>query len=391
MFSLLFMIYLAFISLGLPDTVLGAAWPSMQPQLGVNLSFAGILSMIISIGTISSSFLSGYFIKRYSSGLITLVSVGLTAVSLLWIGLFPSVASLIIVSVFLGFGGGNVDVALNHFVSKHYDAKHMNWLHSFWGIGATAGPMLISLSLILNQGWQGGYLFIGLLQLVFVYFLYRSLPKFKAKEENSTFSLADGPKVKQKHSLSSGLAKLSLTAFFLYCAMEATAGLYGASYLYAIKGVSKEMAAIGASLYYAGITLGRIFSGFASMKYKNQSLIEFGMMISGIGVVLVMVLPTFYSIAGFILIGIGLAPIYPALIHETPKRFDHQTAASLLGKQMGFAYIGVATMPFVFSRLLTNWPIEIFGPYVFFLFLLLTFSVTAYNQMAKRRKPNEII
>lgn len=391
MFSLLFMIYLAFISLGLPDTVLGAAWPSMQPQLGVNLSFAGVLAMIISVGTISSSFLSGYFIKRYSSGLITLVSVGITAVSLLWIGLFPSVLSLVIVSVFLGFGGGNVDVALNHFVSKHYDAKHMNWLHSFWGIGATVGPMIISLSLVLNQGWQGGYAFIGVIQLVFAYFLYRNLPKFKAKEGLIVPSSTSHSRVKRKHSLSSGLAKLSLSAFFLYCAMEATAGLYGASYLYTIKGVSQEMAAIGASLYYAGITVGRILSGFASMKHNNQSLIEFGVMVSGIGVILVMILPAVYSMAGFILIGLGLAPIYPALIHETPRRFDQITAASLLGKQMGFAYIGVATMPFVFSRLLTRWPIDIFGPYVFFLFLLLTLSVTAYDQMAKRRKVNEVI
>ena len=370
---ILIIIYLAFISLGLPDSLLGSAWPVMQTDLSVGFSSAGIISMIISGGTIVSSLLSCKFINRFGTGKVTFVSVTMTAVALLGFSISPSFIWLCIIAIPLGLGAGSVDTALNNFVALHYKAKHMSWLHCFWGIGATSGPVIMSLFIAKNNGWQKGYFTISLIQFSLVFLLFITLPLWKMFEKNDEESLDKKEDIEKISPLKMPGVKLALLSFVCYCAAESTAGLWGRSYLVNYKGLSADNAARWISLFYAGITLGRFLTGFLTMKFNNLILIRSGQVICIIGVVcLLLPLPIYFSMISLILIGLGCAPIYPCMIHETPTRFGKVESQSIIGLQMAFAYIGSTFMPPILGFIASKSSIMIF-PYFLLCYILIMF------------------
>jgi len=385
---ILIIIYLAFISLGLPDSLLGSAWPVMQIDLSVSFSSAGIISMIISGGTIISSLLSGRIINRFGTGKVTFVSVLMTAVALFGFSISPSFIWLCIMAIPLGLGAGSVDAALNNFVALHYKAMHMSWLHCFWGVGATSGPIIMSFFLAKNSGWQNGYLTIAIIQLSLVFLLFITLPMWK-KLENKDKKAVDeegGSTEKIKPFKIPGV-KLALVSFVCYCSVEATAGLWGSSYLVNFKGLSAESAARGVSLFYGGITIGRLLAGFLTMKFNNTKLIRMGQVICIIGAVSLMLpLPIYFSLIGLILIGLGCAPIYPSMLHETPNRFGKKESQSIMGLQMAFAYIGSTFMPPIVGLIASKTTIGILPYFLLGLILIMLIGSEKINIFMKKHK-----
>ncbi|NCB62919.1 MAG: MFS transporter [Clostridia bacterium] len=343
----LILIYLAFISLGLPDSLLGAVWPAMGPGLSAPLEGAGAISLIITCGTITSSLISGFLIQKLGTGKVTCISVAMTAAALLGFSVTPSFGWLCLAAVPLGLGAGAVDAALNQYVAIHYAAKHMNWLHCFWGVGATAGPVLLSVCMVGAGGWRRGYFVISILQWTLSAVLLLSLPKWKKEREES------GEATREKVSLR-GLKGMGITlfAFFCYCSLEATSGLWGSSYLTGARGLPPEQAALWISLFYMGITAGRLLAGFATHRLGNQELIRLGEGLCALGVVLLLLpLPVWFAMLGFTLLGLGCAPIYPGMLHETPNRFGPAASQAMMGLQMAVAYLGNATIPPSFGLL----------------------------------------
>lgn len=349
---LLIIIYLAFISLGLPDAVLGSAWPTMHKELNVHISLAGVCTMVITAGTVISSFFSGKLISRFGTGKVTAFSVFLTAFALLGIYISSSFIWILLLSIPLGLGAGAVDSALNNFVAIYYKAKHMNWLHCFWGIGATSGPFIIALYLLKESGWRMGYATIGIIQSILVVFLFLSLPLWKKFELDNDETLEEKSNTKILNLVKIPGVKSTLITFFSYCAMELTAGLWGSSYLVVTKGVSTEEAAKYISLYYLGITIGRFLSGFLTLKLGNKQMIKIGQITCILGIsILIMPLSINFQLMGLILIGLGCAPIYPAMLHETPNKFGKEISQKIMGIQMSVAYIGSALVPPLFGIL----------------------------------------
>lgn len=384
---ILIIIYLAFISLGLPDSLLGSAWPVMQTDLSVGFSSAGIISMIICGGTIISSLFSGKLINRFGTGKVTFISVTMTALALLGFSVSPSFIWLCIMAIPLGLGAGSVDAALNNFVALHYKAKHMSWLHCFWGIGATSGPIIMSLFLAKNSGWQKGYFTISLIQFFLVFVLFITLPLWKILEKNNDEAPNEEEKNTEKISpLKIPGVKLALVSFVCYCATESTAGLWGSSYLVNYKGLSVDAAARGISLFYGGITLGRFLTGFLTMKFNNRTLIRSGQVICITGAVcLLLPLPTYFSLFGLILVGLGCAPIYPCMLHETPNRFGKSTSQSIMGIQMAFAYIGSTFMPPILGFIASKTSIVIFPYFLLFFILIMLIGSEKINIFIRKR------
>ncbi|MBU3144382.1 sugar MFS transporter [Clostridium sp. CF012] len=383
---LLIIIYLAFISLGLPDSILGCAWPAMQTDLSVALSGAGVIFMIISCGTIVSSLLSGRLIKRFGTGKVTFVSVTMTAVALVGFSVSNSFIWLCIMAIPLGLGGGSVDAALNNFVAVHYKAKHMSWLHCFWGVGATLGPVIMSLYILKNNEWKKGYFTIAMIQISLVFVLFITLPLWKRIERK--YDKADDEKEKSTGNTSAlripGV-KLALVSFVSYCATESTAGLWGSSYLVNYKGLSAGQAARWISLFYAGITIGRLLSGFLTMKFNNRILIRVGQVICIIGAFcLLLPLPIYFSMIGLILVGLGCAPIYPCMLHETPKRFGKSASQSIMGLQMGFAYMGSMFMPPILGFIASKTSIAIFSYFLLCTILIMLVGSEKINRFMSK-------
>ncbi|NLI21546.1 MAG: MFS transporter [Clostridiales bacterium] len=354
---LLAVIYLAFISLGLPDSLLGSAWPSMYGLLQVPVSYAGVLTMIIAGGTILSSLFSSRVIARFGTGAVTTVSVAMTALALFGFSLSRSFAVLCVWGIPYGLGAGSVDAALNHYVALHYRARHMNWLHSFWGVGASLGPSIMGLCLAGGLGWTAGYRSVGGIQLVLVACLVLSLPLWR-QLGGAGQTEPERPAAPQTNArgLFAGArlpgAKPTLVAFFCYCAMETTAGLWASSYMVARWNVAPETAAGLASLFYLGITAGRIVSGFVSVRMDDRRMVRMGegMVLAGL---CLMILPLGRApmFLGLALIGLGCAPVYPSLLHETPANFGAEHSQQLMGMQMASAYTGSTLMPLVFGLL----------------------------------------
>ncbi len=349
---LLIIIYIAFISLGLPDAILGSAWPRIYQDLNVSISSAGIATMIVSAGTIISSFFSAKLIKRFGTGKVTTFSVALTAAALLGIYSSPSFLWICLLGIPMGLGAGAVDSALNNFVALHYEAKHMNWLHCFWGIGATAGPLIMSIYLLKDNGWRSGYATIGIIQVALVICLIFSLPLWEKFEFNTNKDEDSKKDTKLGTLLKIPGAKPALLSFFCYCAAELTTGLWASSYLVVSKGISTEKAAKWVSFFYLGITIGRFLSGFLAMYFNNKKMIRIGQVICICGVVLLVIpFSSYFQLAGLILIGLGCAPIYPAMLHETPNRFGKEISQGIMGIQMATAYVGSTFMPPLFGIL----------------------------------------
>lgn len=348
MFGLLLaIIYMAFISLGLPDALLGAAWPTIYPQFGVPVSYMGLIALIISLGTVVSSLMTDRLINRFGTGKITAFSVGLTAFALFGFFLSDNYWMLCVFAIPYGLGAGCVDAALNNYVAVHYASRHMSWLHCMWGIGAATGPYVMGFALTSGQGWNMGYLYIAVLQVFLTAILMTSLPKWKR-------TVSEQEKASQQLSIPQILkiagAKEIMVAFFCYCAFEQTAGQWASSYFVMKDGLSAEEAASFASLFYIGITVGRAISGFVTMKLNDTQMIRLGQGIVGFGVV-IMLLPLgkHASIAGLLMAGFGCAPIYPCVIHSTPDHFGSEHSQAIIGVQMASAYVGNCVMPPLFG------------------------------------------
>lgn len=355
MFSLLLaLIYVSFISLGLPDSLLGSAWPQMQESLGVSLSLGGVISFLITASTILSSLMSHQVIQRFGTGAVTMCSVALTALALFGFSLSNSFFALCLWAIPYGLGAGSVDAALNNFIALHCKAKHMSWLHCFWGIGATGGPYIMGLCMSRGMGWQAGYRTISFLQMALTLILLLSLPLWKKQE----LPLSGGETVRPQTPQWGKLlkrpgVKAALTAFFFYSALELTTGLWGSSYMVAVRGISAETAAKWISLFYLGITAGRFFSGFLTLRFSDDAMVRLGEITAIVGILLILLpLHNLFLCLGLILTGLGCAPIYPSLLHATPQRFGKSLSQSLMGTQMAISYLGSTTMPPVSGFLL---------------------------------------
>ena len=382
---LLPVIYLAFISLGLPDSVLGAAWPSMYGELGAALSWAGVVSMIVSLGTIVSALCSERLTLRLGPGGVTAVSVLLTAVALLGFSLSGQFWQLCLWAVPYGLGAGSVDAALNNYVALHYESRHMSWLHCMWGLGASAGPVIMGRALA-GGSWQGGYRTIALLQFALTAVLLLSLPLWKRPQAN-----VEGAEFKP-HSIPELLRRPGvpqvLVCFFCYCALESTAGMWAASYCTLVRGIDAGTAARWASLFYVGITVGRGVSGFLTMKVNDQNMIRLGQALIAAGTVLIL-LPTGQGtlFAGLITVGLGCAPIYPSIIHETPLNFGREVSMSMTGLQMATAYVGTCLVPPLFG-LLAQYVTPALYPWALAVILVLMFVMaeSLHRKTALRRR-----
>ena len=353
MYSLLLVIiYLAFISLGLPDSLLGSAWPVMYGQFGVPLSYAGIVTMIISGGTIVSSLLSDRLTRKLGAGLVTAVSVLMTAVALFGFSASGSLAALCLWAVPYGLGAGAVDAALNNYVALHYAPRHMSWLHCFWGVGAAISPFIMSWCLTGGRGWNSGYRTVGMIQVVLTAVLFLSLPLWK-KRAAPGGGEPPAEAVGLKQALKIRGVKSVLAAFFGYCALETTTGLWASSYLVQFRGIDAKTAARFASLFYLGITFGRFLCGFIAEKAGDKALIRVGMVTVMAGVVMVWlpVAADAPALLGLVVIGFGCAPVYPSLIHSTPSNFGSGRSQAIIGIQMASAYVGSTFMPPLFGWL----------------------------------------
>ena len=344
---LLALIYLAFISLGLPDSLLGAGWPVMHTELGVSVSFMGIISMVISGGTIVSSLLSDKLTHKFGTRAVTLTSVLLTVAALFGFSFSGSFSMLIIFAVPYGLGAGAIDAALNNYVALHYKAKHMSWLHCFWGVGAIISPFIMSFALK-NLNWNGGYRIVGFIQLAIALLLLVTLPVWKI---NKTESTADIKRVGLTAALKIKGVPFLLIGFFAYCAAEATAMYWASTYFTEVKGISGDRAASFAALFYIGITLGRFASGFITERLGDRRMILLGTGILACGIMILLIPVRSYmtAFAAFLVIGFGCAPIYPCIIHSTPANFGAENSGAIIGIQMASAYVGSTFIPPLFG------------------------------------------
>ena len=352
MISLLLpIIYLSFISLGLPDALLGALWPTLHAEFAVPVSYAGNISIVVCIGTIVSSLMSDRMTRRFGTGLVTAVSVFLTACALFGYGASTQYWMLILWSIPYGLGAGGVDASINNYVALHYASRHMSWLHCMWGVGAALGPYILGFALSGGKGWEMGYAYIGMMQTVLTAVLFLSVPIWKKRatplqQENGAKTTA----LSLKEILNITGAKEIMLAFFCYCALEATAGLWASTYMVRHLGLNEELAAKLASMFYLGITGGRALSGFMTYKFNDTNMIRIGQSVILIGI-LAMLLPLDQTcaIAGLLLVGLGCAPIYPSVIHSTPAHFGEENSQAIIGVQMASAYIGSMLIPPVFG------------------------------------------
>lgn len=371
---LIAIIYLAFISLGLPDAVFGGSWPTIYQEFGVPVSFAGIVTVIISIGTIISSLQSDRMTYKFGTGKVTAASVALTAVALLGFSWSHSFMELCLWAVPYGLGAGGVDASLNNYVAVHYSSRIMSWLHCMWGVGAMTGPYILGFVLTGGGIWNDGYRLIAILQFVLTGVLMVSLPIWKKRETivNEHGEEIPAKALSMKEILSIKGAKDIMIAFFCYCALEQTAGLWASIYMVLHKGVPEVVAASYASMFYIGITVGRFFSGFLTMKFNDKQMIRLGMAILAVGVlVLFLPLSEYVSLAGFILIGIGCAPIYPCIIHSTPDIFGADKSQAIVGVQMASAYTGSLLMPTLFGIIANHITVSLLPMYLCGIFVVM--------------------
>ena len=377
---LLAIIYISFISLGLPDALLGGAWPTMQKEFGVPVSYAGIISMIICFGTIASSLLSDRMTKRFGTGKVTAISVAMTAAALFGFSVSNSFIMLCILAIPYGLGAGGVDASINNYAAIHYASRHMSWLHCMWGIGASTGPYILAAAMT-NGGWNLGYRWVGFLQMALTAVLFMTLPLWKENrtEEKKT---APAKALSMKEIFAIPGAKEIMTAFFCYCALESTAGLWASSYLVMEFGVSEETAAGLATLFYTGITVGRGISGFVTYKLNDKNMIRLGQSIIAVGV-LAIILPFGKEIAmaGIVMVGLGCAPIYPCVIHSTPEHFGADKSQAIIGVQMACAYIGSCFMPPLFGVIANNISAGLFAPYLAVILVLMVCSMEKLNKI----------
>lgn len=373
---LLSLIYLSFISLGLPDGLLGAAWPTIYPEMNIPVSYAGIVSMIICIGTVTSSLLSEHFTHRLGVGKVTVVSVAMTAAALLGFSFSNSFWMLCLWAIPYGLGAGSVDAALNNYVALHYSSRHMSWLHCMWGVGASVGPYITGLLLTRGHHWSAGYLYVGIAQIILSAVLLISLPQWRKTAQNDIvkpLGLAEVLRIPG--------AQQVMISFFCYSALEQTAALWSASYFYLHAGFGSETAATLGSLFFMGITLGRAISGFIASKLNDRAMVRLGFGVISVGILLLL-LPSgkIGALVGLLTVGFGCAPIYPCMMHSTPSLFGAEHSQALMGIQTASAYVGTALMPPLFGLIANHISISLLGIY---LLVQLTFMVFSHRKLIR--------
>ena len=388
MTTLLVIIYVSFISLGLPDSILGSIWPQMQMDLHAGVSLAGYISMTITAGTVVSSILSDRMVRRFGVGNVTAVSVLMTAGALLGFSLSPNVLFLFLFAIPLGLGAGSVDVALNNFVALHYEAKHMSWLHCFWGIGASAGPVIVAATLARGASWRAGYGIISALQMLLCIVLFWGIPlwnrvsgKDVAQEEKPAQSVRISTLLGQR-----GVLPL-LCGFIFYCAMETTGGLWGATFVHNRYNVSTSDAALTSTLYFGALTLGRIASGFAATRFSDKVLIRSGLWTAAVGMVVTLLAGhPWVAMGGISLMGFGFAPTYPAMLHATPTYFGAEQSQQVMGLEMAFAYVGSTCFPPLFGALANVLDTTIYPWFLLACFLLAIVATEVTNNCFAEKK-----
>ncbi|MBR5191149.1 MAG: MFS transporter [Clostridia bacterium] len=340
MLFILVVIYIVFISLGLPDSLFGAAWPVVHKDFGIQESFASLYGIITGVCVGGVSFIAGKVIRKFGTALVTFVSTLLTVIGLFIMSLAPNIVVMMFGAVVLGYGAGVIDTALNNFVSLHYKAQHMNWLHAFWGVGVTISPLIMSFFLTGETGsWRNGYRIIALLQLSIAGVIAISLKKWRTIKESETEEETPSKNKKGFFELLKMKGVLtSLLSQGLYCSMEFLLGTWGASFLVHIHSLQPDEAAKWISLYFCGITIGRIISGFISMKANDNTMIRLGIITSFVGMIILALPLGNISISGLLLIGIGFGPIFPSILHSVPDRFGKEYSADITGFHMGGAY-----------------------------------------------------
>jgi fucose permease len=367
---LLILIYISFISLGLPDALLGSAWPLMYGSLSAPLHYAGILSMIISAGTVVSSIFSERIIRRLGTGLVTAISVFMTAAALSGFSLSHNFAGLCFCAIPLGLGAGSVDAALNNYVALHFKARHMSWLHGFWGLGASIGPLIMANHLLQGEPWNSGYRTVGIIQCCLVVLLFVSLPLWGKKTLQAAQKTKQRP-IKYREVFRIPGIKQILAAFFCYCSIEQVTGLWGSSYLVIARNISPQIAAQWIALYYGGIMAGRFISGFLTIKLNNRQMVRLGQGLIACGIIaLFLPLGALSLLPGFFIIGLGCAPVYPSLLHETPENFGSEYSQVIMGIQMATAYIGITIMPPLFGWIASHSSFTIFPVFIGIVLLL---------------------
>ncbi len=383
---LLIIVYFAFISLGLPDSLLGSIWPIAHRELGVPLAWSGPIFMIISLGTVVSSLFSDRLTRRLGAGLVTVLSVALTALALFGFGISTSYWMLCLWAVPYGLGAGSIDAALNNYVALHFKSRHMSWLHCMWGIGASTGPYIMNMILTQGGTWHQGYQTISLIQLILTAVVMLSLPLWKKQrlvsDANTTNSNSPSHALSLREIFALRGAKEVMITFFAYCALEQTAGLWASSYLSNFRGIDPVTAAGYASLFYLGITGGRAISGFITFLLNDSQMIRLGQGIAALGLLLLLFAPIdALSLAGLVIIGLGCAPIYPSIIHSTPAHFGTDKSQAVIGVQMASAYLGNVFMPPLFGLIARYTSIALYPVY---LILLLILMIIMHERLCKR-------
>lgn len=384
MYSLLLaIIYIAFISLGLPDSLLGSAWPTMQTQMNVPISYAGIISMIVAGGTIVSSLLSDKLTRKLGAGLVTAVSVFLTASALFGFSVSDSIWMLCVWAVPYGLGAGAIDAALNNYVAVHYTSRHMNWLHCFWGVGATISPYIMGHYLTNGFNWNSGYRTISVIQVALTAVLFLSLPLWKNRKNNFSDASNTAEALKFSQIFRIKGAKYILISFFAYAAIESTTGLWASSYLVINRNINPETAAAYTSLFYLGITAGRFLCGFIANKAGDRNMIKIGITVMLFGIFAVW-LPVEYEmvcLCGLVIIGFGCAPVYPAIIHSTPKNFGADKSQAMVGVQMASAYTGSTFMPPLFGLIANHINVSLYPIFLFAFAILMLVMTQTLNKL----------
>lgn len=389
---LLAIIYVAFISLGLPDALLGAAWPSMYRDFSVPVSYSGIIFMIIAGGTIVSSLQSDRLTKKLGAGAVTAISVLTTALALFGFSISHSYIALCLWAIPYGLGAGSVDAALNNYVAIHYASRHMSWLHCMWGVGASLGPYIMGYALTGGAGWNSGYRYIAVLQIGLTAVLFFSLPLWRGQTKIARKTGAADTKaapIPLRHVVMIPGAKEIMLTFFCYCAVEQTANLWASSYLVLHRGVSAETAAGFASLFFVGITAGRFLGGFLTLLLNDTQMIRLGQGLIAVGIItLLLPFGTITSLVGLLLIGLGCAPVYPSIIHATPANFGEDKSQAMIGVQMASAYAGTCLMPPVFGLVANHLGISLLP---FYLMLILIVMVFMHERMLTNTVDNSVM
>jgi len=386
---LLVIIYIAFISLGLPDSLFGVSWPVIHIEYGLDEGFASLYAIIVSAGTTTVSFIAGPLIRKWGTGWVTAISVLLTAVGLLGIGLSSNVWLMIPSAIILGIGAGAVDTGLNDYVSKHYKPRHMSWLHCFWGIGVTVSPIIMS-QFLENSTWHNGYTTISIIQFVLAAVMFLSLPLWRRnsiqhKKEEINDTLKVETKTEKFNVFKEKGAVLAGISLAVYCGMEYLIGIWGASFLVNVHAFTPALAAQYISLYYGGIMIGRFFVGLFTMKLSNKTLIRAGLGFALIGAIMLSIPVDGLVLPALFLIGFGFAPIFPCTIDSTKSRFNPKYSADIIGFQMGCAYVGAFAIQFSVGFIATRTSFIILPFILLGLGVLLFISIEQINKITSKQ------